>query len=214
MNFAAVQPAKRIGYAAFFRPLSRSRGREGVTAVSDTVMRLTTKGRFAVTAMLDVAMHAAPGPVTLAAIAERQGISLSYLEQLFGRLRRHGLVASVRGPGGGYRLARDGAAITVADVIVAVDGPADAAHRDDHAVGRDPLRSLTRRLWTGLDAHIFGYLRSVTLAELVARQGEPPATANHGAEELPLAAGTSAVRDARSAQGGDEPHSRAPAATV
>jgi len=89
-------------------------------------MRLTTKGRFAVTAMIDVAMYSTNGPVTLAAVSERQKISLSYLEQLFGKLRRCGLVASVRGPGGGYRLAGPAEKITVADIIVAVDEPIDA----------------------------------------------------------------------------------------
>jgi len=89
-------------------------------------MRLTTKGRFAVTAMIDVAMHGQGGPVTLSAVSERQKISLSYLEQLFGKLRRHGLVDSVRGPGGGYNLARPADAVSVADVILAVDEPIDA----------------------------------------------------------------------------------------
>ena len=89
-------------------------------------MRLTTKGRFAVTAMIDVAMHGTKAPVTLAGVSQRQKISLSYLEQLFGKLRRHGLVESVRGPGGGYRLARGAETISVADVIVAVDEPIDA----------------------------------------------------------------------------------------
>ena len=89
-------------------------------------MRLTTKGRFAVTAMIDLASRQTDGPVTLAGIADRQKISLSYLEQLFGKLRRHDLVSSVRGPGGGYRLARDMAQITVADIIIAVDEPLDA----------------------------------------------------------------------------------------
>src|SRR2546428_5855809 len=89
-------------------------------------MRLTTKGRFAVTAMLDLAMHGGKGPVTLAGISRRQSISLSYLEQLFGKLRRHTLVDSVRGPGGGYTLARDLKNVSVADIITAVDQPLDA----------------------------------------------------------------------------------------
>ncbi len=102
-------------------------------------MRLTTKGRFAVTAMIDLASRQGDGPVTLAGIAERQRISLSYLEQLFGKLRRHNLVSSVRGPGGGYRLARAMDEITVADIIIAVDEPLDATQcggkencHDDH----------------------------------------------------------------------------------
>ncbi|MGA1733041.1 MAG: Rrf2 family transcriptional regulator, partial [Burkholderiaceae bacterium] len=89
-------------------------------------MRLTTKGRFAVTAMIDLALRESGGPVTLAAISQRQRISLSYLEQLFGKLRRHHLVESVRGPGGGYRLARVAPEITVADIIISVDEPLDA----------------------------------------------------------------------------------------
>src|SRR5712691_3736721 len=89
-------------------------------------MRLTTKGRFAVTAMIDVAMHSDKGPVTLAGISERQKISLSYLEQLFGKLRRRHLVESVRGPGGGYHLAREASKVTVADIIKAVEEPLDS----------------------------------------------------------------------------------------
>ena len=89
-------------------------------------MRLTTKGRFAVTAMVDLALRQAGGPVTLSAISERQKISLSYLEQLFGKLRRHELVSSVRGPGGGYKLAKAAPSLTVADIILAVDEPLDA----------------------------------------------------------------------------------------
>ena len=95
-------------------------------------MRLTTKGRFAVTAMLDLALHGSKGPVTLAGISDRQKISLSYLEQLFGKLRRGGLVESVRGPGGGYHLAREASRVTVADIINAVeesiDSPQSALH--------------------------------------------------------------------------------------
>ena len=102
-------------------------------------MRLTTKGRFAVTAMMDLALRGGAGPVTLAEISARQRISLSYLEQLFGKLRRHGLVSSVRGPGGGYRLAKPTQEVAVADIILAVDEPIDATQcggkencQDDH----------------------------------------------------------------------------------
>ena len=137
-------------------------------------MRLTTKGRFAVTAMIDVAMHGTKTPVTLAGVSQRQKISLSYLEQLFGKLRRHGLVESVRGPGGGYRLARASESISVAEVIVAVDEPIDATQ----CAGResckdDGKRCMTHELWANLNAHIFTFLRSVTLAELVAQQQRP-----------------------------------------
>jgi Rrf2 family iron-sulfur cluster assembly transcriptional regulator len=136
-------------------------------------MRLTTKGRFAVTAMIDVAMHATDAPVTLAGVSERQKISLSYLEQLFGKLRRHGLVASVRGPGGGYRLARPAGAVSVADVILAVDEPIDATKCGGKQNCLDDRRCMTHELWAGLNTHIFAYLRSVTLEELVRQQERP-----------------------------------------
>jgi Rrf2 family iron-sulfur cluster assembly transcriptional regulator len=134
-------------------------------------MRLTTKGRFAVTAMIDVAMHGTKGPVTLAGVSERQKISLSYLEQLFGRLRRHGLVESVRGPGGGYHLARSPQAISIADVIIAVDEPIDATQCGGReSCQEDGERCMTHELWTSLNAHIFAFLRGVTLAQLVLQQ--------------------------------------------
>ncbi|GMU72436.1 MAG: Fe-S cluster assembly transcriptional regulator IscR [Burkholderiales bacterium] len=136
-------------------------------------MRLTTKGRFAVTAMIDVAMQGQRGPVTLAAVSERQKISLSYLEQLFGKLRRAGLVDSVRGPGGGYNLARGGDTISVADVILAVDEPIDATQCGGRENCHDDKRCMTHELWSGLNAHIFAYLGSITLAELVRQQAAP-----------------------------------------
>ncbi len=136
-------------------------------------MRLTTKGRFAVTAMIDVAMHGTQNPVTLAAVSERQKISLSYLEQLFGKLRRHGLVESVRGPGGGYNLAHSPDSVSVADVILAVDEPIDATQCGGRENCFDDRRCMTHELWAGLNEHIFGYLRSVTLAELVRQQQKP-----------------------------------------
>jgi Rrf2 family iron-sulfur cluster assembly transcriptional regulator len=135
-------------------------------------MRLTTKGRFAVTAMIDVAMHGGRNPVTLAAISERQKISLSYLEQLFGKLRRAGLVESVRGPGGGYNLARSSEQVSVADVIVAVDEPIDATQCGGRENCLDDRRCMTHELWASLNAHIFSFLRSVSLADLV-RQQQP-----------------------------------------
>ena len=133
-------------------------------------MRLTTKGRFAVTAMIDVAMHGQGGPVTLSAVSERQKISLSYLEQLFGKLRRHGLVDSVRGPGGGYNLARPADAVSVADVILAVDEPIDATQCAGKENCRDEQKCLTHDLWANLNTHIFDYLESVTLRQLVEDQ--------------------------------------------
>jgi Rrf2 family transcriptional regulator, iron-sulfur cluster assembly transcription factor len=133
-------------------------------------MRLTTKGRFAVTAMIDVAMHSTAGPATLAGVSERQKISLSYLEQLFGKLRRSGLVESVRGPGGGYHLARSPETVTVADVIVAVDEPIDATQCGGQENCRDDRRCMTHELWATLNERILDYLQSVTLADLVRQQ--------------------------------------------
>lgn len=133
-------------------------------------MRLTTKGRFAVTAMIDVTLQSGEGPVTLAGVAERQKISLSYLEQLFGKLRRAGLVASVRGPGGGYRLARKAEDVSIADVIVAVDEPLDATQCGGLGNCRDKHQCMTHDLWANLNTHILAYLKSVTLADLVRKQ--------------------------------------------
>ena len=133
-------------------------------------MRLTTKGRFAVTAMLDLAMRESNGPVTLAGISERQGISLSYLEQLFGKLRRAELVESVRGPGGGYTLARTPAKISVAAIITAVDEPVDATQCGGKENCHDNNRCMTHDLWTALNATIFDYLSKVSLADLVEKQ--------------------------------------------
>ncbi len=135
-------------------------------------MRLTTKGRFAVTAMIDLAMHRGPGPVTMAAISERQKISLSYLEQLFGKLRRSGIVESVRGPGGGYYLAKLAEKITIAEIIVAVDEPLDATKCGGLGNCHDDQQCLTHDLWTGLNVKIFEYLASVTLQQVVDSQGK------------------------------------------
>ncbi len=138
-------------------------------------MRLTTKGRFAVTAMIDLALRSGAGPVALAAISQRQQISLSYLEQLFGKLRRHELVESTRGPGGGYTLARSMKDITVADIIFAVDEPIDATQCGGRENCRDEGRCMTHELWSSLNDHIFTFLRSVTLDELVRAQRARPA---------------------------------------
>ena len=135
-------------------------------------MRLTTKGRFAVTAMIDLAMRNGEGPVTLADISERQKISLSYLEQLFGKLRRNGLVSSVRGPGGGYNLARKAEEVAVADIILAVDEPIDATQCGGKENCLDEQKCLTHDLWTNLNNHIFDYLRGVKLADLVKQNQE------------------------------------------
>lgn len=133
-------------------------------------MRLTTKGRFAVTAMIDLALRQHDGPVTLAGIAERQNISLSYLEQLFGKLRRHQLVASVRGPGGGYCLAKPLEDVSVADIISAVDEPLDATNCGGKRNCHDDHPCMTHMLWTSLNSRMFEYLSSVSLAELVRQQ--------------------------------------------
>lgn len=133
-------------------------------------MRLTTKGRFAVTAMLDLALREAEGPATLAGISERQQISLSYLEQLFGKLRRAKLVDSIRGPGGGYRLAKPAQAITVAHIIRAVNEPVDATQCGGRENCHGNQRCMTHDLWTRLNATISDYLTQVTLANLVEEQ--------------------------------------------
>ena len=131
-------------------------------------MRLTTKGRFAVTAMIDLALRQSNGPVTLAAISQRQQISLSYLEQLFGKLRRHELVESTRGPGGGYSLGRKAADITVADIIVSVDEPIDVTHcgGKENCMGESG-RCMTHELWTSLNQRMVEFLDSVSLQKLV-----------------------------------------------
>jgi Rrf2 family iron-sulfur cluster assembly transcriptional regulator len=134
-------------------------------------MRLTTKGRFAVTAMIDLSLRQHGGPVTLAGISERQKISLSYLEQLFGKLRRSGLVASVRGPGGGYNLAKALETVSIAEIIHAVDEPLDATMcggKGNCHDGENPC--MTHDLWMSLNAKMFEYLSSVTLADLVKQQ--------------------------------------------
>ncbi|HTD03344.1 Fe-S cluster assembly transcriptional regulator IscR [Undibacterium sp.] len=146
-------------------------------------MRLTTKGRFAVTAMIDLALRQDKGPVTLAGISQRQDISLSYLEQLFGKLRRHEIVESVRGPGGGYSLARKAQQVTVADIIIAVDEPLDATqcggkencHGADQATG---ARCMTHELWATLNAKMVDYLDSVSLQDLVNQQRQKNAEKN------------------------------------
>ncbi|PIJ52320.1 Fe-S cluster assembly transcriptional regulator IscR [Erwinia sp. OLTSP20] len=133
-------------------------------------MRLTSKGRYAVTAMLDVALHSHEGPVPLADISERQGISLSYLEQLFSRLRKNGLVASVRGPGGGYLLGRDASEIAVGAVITAVDESVDATRCQGKEGCQAGERCLTHVLWRDLSERISDFLNNITLAELVNNQ--------------------------------------------
>ncbi|MCW8914834.1 MAG: Rrf2 family transcriptional regulator [Magnetovibrio sp.] len=134
-------------------------------------MKLSTKGRYAVMAMADLGKVEPGKPVALADIADRQEISLSYLEQLFGKLRRAGLVKSVRGPGGGYLLSREAAEIRISDVITAVDEPISAT-RCSNAEGchSDKARCLTHDLWQALSYQIHLYLSSVSLADVCARR--------------------------------------------
>ena len=130
-------------------------------------MRLTSKGRYAVTAMLDVALHSQQNPVPLADISERQGISLSYLEQLFSKLRKAGLVASVRGPGGGYRLGADAQSIVIGAVIAAVDESVDATKCNGKGNCQGGTRCLTHTLWRDLSSRISDFLNNITLGELM-----------------------------------------------
>ena len=147
-------------------------------------MRLTTRGKHAVTALTDLALHSHGQPVALPSISARQGISLSHLEDIFSALRRAGLVASSRGPGGGYRLARAPQALSVAQIISATEAglpPARARHTQ-HAASPD----MTAELWSSFQSRVMDYLQSVTLADLLAQQGVRPAPA--------AAAGRSAAR--------------------
>lgn len=140
-------------------------------------MRLTTKGRFAVTAMIDLALRQDNGPVNLSGISQRQEISLSYLEQLFGKLRRHKIVESVRGPGGGYSLARKAEDVTVADIIIAVDEQLDATQcggKENCQQSKPETggRCMTHDLWSTLNAKMVEYLDSVSLQDLADQQSQ------------------------------------------
>ena len=134
-------------------------------------MRLTTKGRYAVTAMLDLAIHHGSGPIALADIAQRQGISLSYLEQLFSRLRKCSLVSSVRGPGGGYNLARNASNIHIAEVISAVDENVDTTRCGGAHNCQNEGPCLTHDLWQDLSSRIYEYLDRISLQDLMDRKG-------------------------------------------
>lgn len=160
-------------------------------------MRLTTKGRFAVTAMIDLALRGQEGPVALAGISERQGISLSYLEQLFGKLRRCGLVDSVRGPGGGYCLPRPLTEVSVADIIRAVDEPLDATQCGGRENCHEEHRCMTHDLWATLNFKMYEYLSSVSLQDLVNKEHAKAA-----------AAGTQVMHDQRRI--GPQPPTRTP----
>lgn len=131
-------------------------------------MRLTTKGRYAVTAILDLAIHYKDdAPITLADISRRQDISLSYLEQLFARMRKSGIIESTRGPGGGYRLARPAGTISIGEVINAVDECVDATRCGGHGNCQNDDRCLTHALWIDLSDKIVHFLNEITLGELV-----------------------------------------------
>jgi Rrf2 family transcriptional regulator, iron-sulfur cluster assembly transcription factor len=136
-------------------------------------MRLSTKGRYAVTAMLDLALHAGKGPVTLADISSSQGISLSYLEQLFAALRAKKLVRGVRGPGGGYYLGRAPSEISIANIICAVDEWVELTRCGGRQNCREGQRCLTHHLWDQLSDEIFGFLSAISLQDLVDRGGHP-----------------------------------------
>ena len=137
-------------------------------------MRLTTKGRYAVTAMLDLALHGEPGPVSLADISGRQDISLSYLEQLFAKLRRGELVKSVRGPGGGYCLSRGGDQIFVAQIIDAVDESVDVTNCQGKGNCHQGETCLTHHLWEDLSGQIHDFLSQISLGDLMEGRGRRP----------------------------------------
>ncbi len=145
-------------------------------------MKLSTKGRYAMVALADIALQPADGLVVLADISKRQDISLPYLEQLFVKLRRAGLVASVRGPGGGYRLAKPASEIRVVDVLAAVDETVDAMHKGAGVSGGScgsRAQSLTNRLWEGLSAHVYVFLHQTRLSDVVKNDLAPcPAVPN------------------------------------
>lgn len=132
-------------------------------------MKLSTKGRYAVTAMMDLAIHDVDGPVTLADISRCQGISLSYLEQLFAKLRKNGLVEGVRGPGGGYRLGKPASQISVADIIAAVDENIDVTncHGKEDCNGGE--RCLTHRLWVDFSKNLYNFLDDIKLSQFISR---------------------------------------------
>ena len=158
-------------------------------------MRLTTKGRYAVTAMLDLALHGDSGPVSLADISGRQDISLSYLEQLFAKLRRCELVTSVRGPGGGYRLSRGGDQIFVAQIIDAVNEAVDATGCGGASDCQQGEVCLTHHLWENLSDQIHGFLSKISLATMVDQREVQSVSARQNARALTQVSETLAVRE-------------------
>lgn len=163
-------------------------------------MKLTSKGRYAVTAMLDLALHSQEGPVTLAGISERQGISLSYLEQLFTRLRKQGLVTSTRGPGGGYSLSRPAKEIAVANVVTAVDENVDATRCGGHSNCHGGERCLTHDLWMDLSDQIHSFLSGISLGELMERGGVRQVAERQDRKSGQVAVGVPARRTAEQAR--------------
>lgn len=159
-------------------------------------MRLTTKGRYAVTAMLDLALHVDSGPISLADISNRQGISLSYLEQLFAKLRRNDLVDSVRGPGGGYLLSRSGEEIFVAQIVDAVNEKVDATGCNGQADCQAGETCLTHHLWCDLSDQIHSFLSDISLASLVQRRDVQAVSARQDELESTLGAENDSDTDA------------------
>lgn len=133
-------------------------------------MRLSTKSRYAVSSLLDMVMHSDKGPVSLADISERQGISLSYLEQLFAKMRRKNLVVSTRGPGGGYRLSASPEEVSVSDIILSVDDKVEVTNKDALPGANNYEPCLTEQLWEELSQQISGYLTSISLADMIRNQ--------------------------------------------
>ena len=160
-------------------------------------MRLTTKGRYAVTAMLDLALHAKEGPVPLADISQRQCISLSYLEQLFSKLRKQGLVISARGPGGGYQLSREAGAIDVASIITAIDEKINVTKCGGRGDCQDGEPCLTHTLWNDLSSQIYSFLEGITLGNLVERSEVQQVAARQGNQVVATAVGLPPVASAR-----------------
>lgn len=146
-------------------------------------MRLTAKGRYAVTAMLDLAVHQKAGPISLADISRRQGISLSYLEQLFAKLRKHNLVNSVRGPGGGYQLERDPDRIFVAEIVDSVDENVDATKCSGRADCQHGEMCLSHQLWSDLSSEIHHFLSGIDLASIIAKRNVKQIAARQDAIE-------------------------------
>lgn len=149
-------------------------------------MKLTTRGRYAVTAIVDLALHEGSGPVSLGDVAARQGISLAYLEQLFARLRRAGLVTSTRGPGGGYRLTHAASDVVVADIIDAVDETVEYTRCGGERNCQQGKPCLTHELWAGLGDHVRSYLAAVPVASLIDEPSVRLVAARQRGEDAPL----------------------------